>query len=109
MVVCDDRDVMRLGPVKMLQAIQWATDLKGLSSSPAAWNYRAGNSAPAVLPAVTGPLAKIPRWRPGVFQAHADARGLSCHLACARGLLPARELRRSARLKLPGDSQSGPL
>ena len=44
MVVCDDRDVMRLGPVKMLQAIQWATDRKGLSSSPAAWNYRAGNS-----------------------------------------------------------------
>jgi hypothetical protein len=46
MVVCDDRDVMRLGPVKMLQAIQRATDLKGLSSSPAAWNYRPATSLP---------------------------------------------------------------
>ncbi len=36
MVVCDDRDVMRLGLVEMLQTTQWATELMGFSSLPAA-------------------------------------------------------------------------
>jgi DNA-binding NarL/FixJ family response regulator len=57
MVVCDDREVMRLGLVEMLQAMHWATDLKGFSSLPLAWSYLAGTSAPSAIAILGGSLA----------------------------------------------------
>ena len=57
MVVCDDRDVMRLGLVKMLQAMHWAADLKGFSSLPIAWTYLAGSSATSAIAILGGTSA----------------------------------------------------
>src|ERR1035438_6798232 len=57
MVVCDDREVMRLGLVQMLQAMQWASDLKGFSSLAAAWGYLAATSAPRAIAILGGTVA----------------------------------------------------
>jgi DNA-binding NarL/FixJ family response regulator len=57
MVVCDDREVMRLGLMEMLQAMHWATDLKGFSSLPPAWTYLGGSSAPSAIAILGGTLA----------------------------------------------------
>ena len=57
MVVCDDRDVMRLGLVEMLQAMHWAADLKGFSSLPAAWTYLAASSATDAIAILGGTSA----------------------------------------------------
>jgi|GEM_PF-541347 len=56
-VVCDDRDVMRLGLVEMLQTMQWARDLKGFSSVPEAWAYLAGSSAFSAIAILGGTSA----------------------------------------------------
>jgi two-component system nitrate/nitrite response regulator NarL len=57
MVVCDDREVMRLGLVEMLQAMQWASDLKGFSSLASAWGYLAASSAPSAVAILGGTAA----------------------------------------------------
>jgi hypothetical protein len=57
MVVCDDRDVMRLGLVEMLQEMHWAADLKGFSSLPIAWTYLAGSSATSAIAILGGTSA----------------------------------------------------
>ena len=57
MVVCDDREVMRLGLIEMLQAMQWAGDLKGFSSVPLAWNYLSASSASTAVAILGGSLA----------------------------------------------------
>jgi len=56
-VVCDDREVMRLGLVEMLQAMRWATDLKGFSSLSAAWSHLAAGSAPSAVAILGGSAA----------------------------------------------------
>jgi DNA-binding NarL/FixJ family response regulator len=56
-VVCDDREVMRLGLVEMLQAMHWASDLKGFSSLPLAWTYLADSSAPNAIAILGGTSA----------------------------------------------------
>lgn len=56
-VVCDDREVMRLGLVEMLQAMQWAGDLKGFSSLDPAWAYLAGISTPDAIAILGGTSA----------------------------------------------------
>ena len=56
-VVCDDREVMRLGLVEMLQAMRWASDLKGFSSLPLAWTYLAASSAPSAIAILGGASA----------------------------------------------------
>ena len=56
-VVCDDREVMRLGLVEMLQAMRWASDLKGFSSLPLAWTYLAGSPAPSAIAILGGASA----------------------------------------------------
>jgi DNA-binding NarL/FixJ family response regulator len=58
MVVCDDREVMRLGLLEMLQAMQWTSDLKGFSSLAPAWAYLAGSSAPSAIAILGGAAAK---------------------------------------------------
>ncbi len=59
MVVCDDRDVMRLGLVEMLQTTKtkWATELMGFSSLPTAWAYLAGSSATSAIAILGGTSA----------------------------------------------------
>ena len=57
MVVCDDRDVMRLGLVEMLQAMHWAADLKGFSALPAAWTYLVSSSATSAIAILGGTSA----------------------------------------------------
>jgi two-component system nitrate/nitrite response regulator NarL len=57
MVVCDDRDVMRLGLVEMLQTTQWATELMGFSSLSTAWTYLAGSSATSAIAILGGTSA----------------------------------------------------
>jgi len=57
MVVCDDRDVMRLGLVEMLQTTKWATELMGFSSLPTAWTYLAGSSATSAIAILGGTSA----------------------------------------------------
>ena len=56
-VVCDDREVMRLGLIEMLQTMQWASDLKGFSSLPLAWSYLSTSSAPTAVAILGGTLA----------------------------------------------------
>jgi DNA-binding NarL/FixJ family response regulator len=43
--------------MEMLQAMHWASDLKGFSSLPLAWNYLAGSSAPGAVAILGGSLA----------------------------------------------------
>ena len=59
MVVCDDRDVMRLGLVEMLQTTKtkWATELTGFTSLPTAWAYLAGSSATSAIAILGGTSA----------------------------------------------------
>lgn len=57
MVVCDDRDVMRLGLVEILQTTQWAAGLKGFSSLSASWHYLADSSATSAIAILGGPSA----------------------------------------------------
>jgi DNA-binding NarL/FixJ family response regulator len=53
-VVCDDREVMRLGLVEMLQATQYTSDLKGFSSLSAAWVHLAESSVPSAIAVLGG-------------------------------------------------------
>ncbi|MGO9581454.1 MAG: response regulator transcription factor [Acidimicrobiales bacterium] len=61
MVVCDDREVMRLGLVEMLvemlQAMHWETDLRGFSTLPVAWAHLAGSTAPSAIAILGGTSA----------------------------------------------------
>ena len=57
MVVCDDREVMRLGLIEMLQAMHWASDLKGFSSLDLAWAHLADSSAPNAIAILGGTSA----------------------------------------------------
>jgi DNA-binding NarL/FixJ family response regulator len=57
MVVCDDREVMRLGLVEMLQAMREASELKGFDSLSPAWNYLAASSAPSAIAILGGAAA----------------------------------------------------
>ncbi|MFZ2057636.1 MAG: response regulator transcription factor [Acidimicrobiales bacterium] len=57
MVVCDDREVMRLGLVEMLQAMKWATDLRSFSSLALAWTYLAASSASTAIAILGGSSA----------------------------------------------------
>lgn len=56
-IVCDDREVMRLGLIKMLQAMRWSSDLKGFSSLASAWGYLAASSAPSAVAILGGAAA----------------------------------------------------
>jgi len=57
MVVCDDREVMRLGLVKMLQATRWSSDPKGFSSLAPAWSHLAASPAPSAIAILGGASA----------------------------------------------------
>jgi DNA-binding NarL/FixJ family response regulator len=57
MIVCDDREVMRLGLVEMLQAMKWATDLRSFSSLALAWTYLAASSASTAIAILGGSSA----------------------------------------------------
>src|ERR1035441_7879494 len=57
MVVCDDREVMRLGLIEMLQAMHWASDLKGFSSLDLAWAHLADSSTPNAIAILGGTSA----------------------------------------------------
>jgi len=57
MVVCDDREVMRLGLVEMLQAIEGGSEVKSFSSLPFAWAYLAASPAPAAIAILGGASA----------------------------------------------------
>ncbi len=57
MVVCDDREVMRLGLVKMLQAMRWSSDLKAFSSLAPAWSHLAASPAPSAIAILGGASA----------------------------------------------------
>src|SRR5271166_1066399 len=56
MVVCDDREVMRLGLVEMLQAMG-ATEVRSFSSLPSTWAYLADGSAPKATAILGGTSA----------------------------------------------------
>ncbi len=57
MVVCDDREVMRLGLLEMLQAMHWTTDLKGFGTLAPAWSYLDASSAPSSVAILGGTSA----------------------------------------------------
>lgn len=55
-VVCDDREVMRLGLLDMLQAMQWASEVKAFSSLDSAWDFldaSTGTGAVAIIGGAT--------------------------------------------------------
>ncbi|MGO9963921.1 MAG: LuxR C-terminal-related transcriptional regulator [Acidimicrobiales bacterium] len=64
-VVCDDRDVMRLGLVEMLDAIRCAADLKGFTSVPDGWAYLADSSAAGAVAILGGNSAPFELERAG--------------------------------------------
>jgi len=92
MVVCDDREVMRLGLVKMLQAMKWATDLKGFNSLPIAWTYLAGSAATSAIAILGGTSAARELettgrpTRPPTRIVLMLSNGEAAHLAVAAGL-----------------------
>jgi DNA-binding NarL/FixJ family response regulator len=92
MVVCDDREVMRLGLLEMLQAMQWASDLKGFSSLAAAWGHLAASSAPSAVAILGGSAAAMELDAAGRPKAPATQIVLmlrdsqAAHLAVAAGL-----------------------
>src|ERR1035441_11089553 len=57
MVVCDDREVMRLGLIEMLQAMHWASDVKGFSTLAEAWAHLVDSSATSAVAILGGASA----------------------------------------------------
>ena len=56
-VVCDDREVMRLGLLEMLQAMQWASDVKAFASLDQAWGFLDASSASSAVAVLGGGVA----------------------------------------------------
>ena len=59
MVVCDDREVMRLGLIEMLQTMHFESDLKGFSSLSEAWAHLSDSSAPSAIAILGGASAAL--------------------------------------------------
>jgi len=56
-IVCDDREVIRLGLVEMLQEMKYGTEVKGFSSLSMAWKYLADSPLPAAIAILGGTSA----------------------------------------------------
>jgi DNA-binding NarL/FixJ family response regulator len=57
MVVCDDREVMRLGLIEMLQAMRFTSDLRGFSSLSQAWAHLSDSPAESAIAILGGAAA----------------------------------------------------